>query len=424
LDERTRLGSLLRYIRSDFRGVFRLQQLPYGLQRVVATCGGTANVMSYLEGGPKALLAAYSLLLIDTGYNLQPCDDLAADPFTGRARYGNIRLTRVSSVKNRANYKSVDGWITEEDDDLSSTGEETDRKYIEAPIVVANAKISAGRAIEIWKKLSQPQRDRALRAGNGVADYLWIIRHGHDPLEVRRYDHASWKHWWNEFLSEHINDPVIGGLSITRRMIRTTVIQLRDAFHDSDAEVIALVSGQNRSQVTVRHYLNRTYIRRLLDERIREFQTLFEVSVAGKKVERASQLELSLDEFNERHIRAVETGLGFNCSDPNAGFQSGTEGKLCTRLDACSTCPLLRFVPSIQSVKALVIFHHSLKAAESEFIARNPERWIKVWLPALALCTAIILLLSSGPKQILLRQANSALETGFADQTIVLFQPW
>ncbi|WP_404286613.1 hypothetical protein ACD578_16415 [Microvirga sp. RSM25] len=420
-DDDRRLGSLLRYIISDHEGVFRLQELDYPLQLVVSRCGGTARVMSHLEGGGRALLAAYTLVLIDTGINIQPCDDLAADPFVGKARYGKIQLRQIGSVKSRARYKAVTGNIIE-----ITPGEEDESndEILEVPTIVPNSRISSAKAIEVWLKLSEPHRERARRAGNSDANYLWIVRNGHYPKEVRRYLEHAWKRWWTEFLEEHAKDPVIGGLPIQRRMIRTTVLQLRDAHHGGDAEVVALLSGQSGGRAASRHYLNRAHIQRMLDERIREFQNLFEASVAGDSPDRPAQLELSPDEFHERRTRAVETGLGLTCLDPTAGVQPGTKDSICTRLDACSTCPLLRFIPTQQSIEALTLFHDSLKHAEEEFIAKNPERWIRVWLPALALCTALLNLLMSGPKQVLVQQSVEAVKNGLDQGSLVLFRPW
>jgi hypothetical protein len=378
--------------------------------------------MSYLEGGGRALLAAYTLVLIDTGSNLQPCDDLAADPFTGKARYGKIQLRRVSSIKNRAGYKPVDGYIAEVTD--SDSASEESGGALDLPTKVPNSKISAATAIEIWQKLSGPQRERARLAGNEDAEYLWIVRNGHFPKEVRRYQEHTWKGWWNDFLEEHTGDPIIGGLPIQRRMIRTTVLQLRDTDHDSDAEIVGLLSGQSGGRTAARHYLNRTYISRLLDERIREFQKLFEASIGGDNPGRAAQLELTLDEFQHRRKRAVETGLGISCADPTAGIQPGTNGSICTRLDACSTCPLLRFIPTQQSIDALTLFHRSLKSAADEFIAKNPERWVRVWLPALALCVAILNLLGAGPKQAMLKHAANTVEAGLANGSLMLVRLW
>jgi len=423
-NEDLRLSSLLRYIKAEHGGHFRLQDLPYGLQRVVATCGGTARVMSYLEGGSRALMSAYMLVSIDSLMNIQPCDDLPADPFVGRAKHGRIQLRTISSIKNRAGYKPVDGNFleVEAESDEKSVAETPSEGQL--PIHVEGAKISGAKAIEIWQKLSRPQRDRAKNAKYKDAEYLWIIRNGHDTDDVRRYEASSWKHWWNEFLDEHADDPVIGGLPIQRRMIRTTGLQLQSVHHGGDSEVVAMIANHSRASVTERYYTNRNYLRRLLDNKMREFLKLFEARLAGDRDERAAQLSLPLSEFKELRQTAVATGLGFDCDNPLSGYQPGTKDKICTRLDACSSCPLLRFVPSRESIRNLILFMRSLESSEEEFVSRNVSRWIRVWMPAMALCMAIIQLLKDGAKKRMVIDAENDVASGIASGKLILFRPW
>lgn len=424
-NDELRLSSLLRYLKAEHGGHFRLQDLSFGLQRVVATCGGTAKVMSHLEGGPRALMSAYMLVSIDSGMNIQPCDDLSADPFVGKAKHGRITLRTISSIKNRAGYKPVNGDFLEYEE---TPGEPENIKDIapehQLPLFVDGAKISGARAIEIWLKLSKPQRDRARDKKNREAEYLWILRHGHSTDHVRRYQHASWKHWWNEFLEEYAADPVIGGLPIQRRMVRTTLIQLRQVYYGGDTEVVAMLSGQSSAKITERHYTNRAYLRKLLHAKIREFIKLFEVSIGTHNEERASQLSLSLDEYRDQRETAVATGLGFDCSNPQSGYQPGTAGKTCTRLEACSSCPLLRFVPSQESINSLVLFLRSLEAAQEEFFARNASRWVRVWMPAQALCLAITQLLAAGAKKIMLSRAEQTVAAGLNSGSLKMLRLW
>jgi len=414
-DDEKRLASLLKHLDATYLGIFRLQDLPYGLQRVVGTCGGTAMVMRHFEGGPRALAAAYGIVSIDTGLNIQPLDDLAAEPFVGTVRKGKVKLRLISSTKNRADYEAVDGFIEESTEVEEKT---------EIPTALRGARISAVQAIEIWQKLSEPMRVRALKAKSNHARYLWIIRRGDSPTDVRRYAHHSFKFWWTNLLAEVREDPEIGGLAIQRRMIRTTVIQLREADHDGDARLVALLSNHGSARTTTGHYLNRRHISRMLDEKIREFQKYFEASLVGDKPHRAGQIGLTPDELTRRRKHAVETGLGFICADPEAGVQPGTKGSTCSKLECCSNCPLLRFVPNGKSLEALAVFRRSLEAAQDEFIARNVIRWVRVWLPALALCVAVYESLMAGPKKRMLERADRAAADGLATGRLVLLRIW
>lgn len=312
-DHNRRLSSLLRYIKWKYEGYFPVRKITLGLQQLFDTCDGMEKVMSHFEGGGRALMAAYSLVMIDSGINIQPCDQLAADPFTAKAQFGKLKLTRVSSVKNRARHKPIDGYFLKASEDSESPNQhETEGdESIELPIAVANARISGVEAIKIWQKISRPQRDYALAHDEKTAKYLWILRNNVQPKHVKRYTHSRWHVWWQSFLQTHSSDPIIGGLPIQRRMIRTTVIQLRAVLHDSDAETVALLSEHNNSRTAVRHYLNRPDIKHLLDQRVREFQNLLEASLVGDNPARANQLGLASEVLTQRQQTAVETGRGF-----------------------------------------------------------------------------------------------------------------
>jgi hypothetical protein len=417
-DDEKRLASLLKYLDAVYLGIFKFHDLPYGLRRVVRTCGGTAAVMRHFEGGGRALAAAYGIVSIDTGLNVQPLDDIAGEPFVGTMHQGKMKLRLISATKNRANFETVDGFIEEqiEADVLE--------EQIKVPRVLRGTRISAVQAIEIWRKLSEPMRVRALKAKSGHAKYLWIIRRGDSPTDVRRYSHVTFIAWWTGLLAEVREDPVIGGLPIQRRMIRTTIIQLRQVDHDGDARLVALLSNHGSARTTNAHYLNRRHIRRMLDEKIREFQKYFEAAVAGDQPQRAEQLGLSSQEFSRRRKHAVDTGLGFLCADPEAGVQPGTKGSTCSKLECCPDCPLMRFVPREESLEALALFRRSLEAAQDEFIARNVGRWVRVWLPALALCLAIYEILMSGSKKRMLERADRAAAEGLAAGRLVLLRIW
>jgi hypothetical protein len=245
-----------------------------------------------------------------------------------------------------------------------------------------------------------------------------------DRRDIRRPDACSWKYQWSYLLEDYADDAEIGGLALQRRMIRSTVCLLQDAAAGGDARVVAKLAQHSSSRVTTRYYLNKSYIRRRLDDLIRDFQHLLEAQMLPSGKDRAAQIGTSEAELRGRKERAIDNGIGFVCADPWAGAQPDQHSSMCTKLEACPTCPLMRFIPSPQSIEALVIFRRSLEASFDEFAARNPERWSAVWLPALALATAAQEMLAAGPKRRMLddaiRNADSALTSGKAQ----LFLPW
>lgn len=415
-DELTRRSSLLRYFRHEYEPGFKVRDLPWRAQVLVHAAGGISGLYAHLEAQPRALIAAWTIVGIDTGLNIQPIDDLPEDPFIGAASRGEITLRTVGGIKNRARGRRVDSHLVERP---PSDGDET-----RVAVKLLGATYSSVDAIRCWQKLRAPMRDDAVRCG--VADYLWIYRRGctMDRRDIRRLDACTWKHQWNYLLEEYADDEEIGGLALQRRMIRSTVSLLQDAAAGGDARVVAKLAQHSSARVTTRYYLNRKYIRRRLDDLIRDFQRLLEARMLPSGGSRAAQIGISEPELRARTERAIDSGLGFACADPWAGAQPDRQSSICTKLEACPTCPLMRFVPSLQSIEALVIFRRSLEAAFDEFAAKNPERWSEVWLPALALATAAQELLAAGPKRRMLddaiRNAEAALSTGTAQ----LFRPW
>lgn len=409
--------SFARYFAATGSGTFRLTKLNSALWPIIYHCGGTESIQKYIEPSPRALVSAYTIVLIDTGINPQPCDDLAADPFVGQARFGKVALRTISSIKNRAGYKSIDVDLI----DVKSEEDDTPAE-LSAAIVVPQGNVSTVKAIEIWRKISEPTRFVARNNDNSEAEHLWIIRNGSNK-EIVRYKHSSWKDWWAALLEDYKSDPVIGGLPIQRKMIRPTVLQIRAVQSDTDAELIARLAHHTTSTLTMR-YLTRPHLNAILDGHIRKFQNLFESILVADDGRAAEALAIDPSVLRARRQEAVATGLGFVCSNPTAGVQPGTEGGICSRLDACSTCPLMRFVPSAEGLLGLALFKRGLEAAEEGFVARNPDRWSRVWLPGLALCVAIEQRLRSGHKKRMLDDANDAADRGLAAGQLVLFKPW
>ncbi|MGQ3285553.1 hypothetical protein [Bosea sp. (in: a-proteobacteria)] len=410
--------SFARYFSSENNGTFRLTKVDSALWPIIYHCGGTDVIQKYIEPSTRALVAAYCIVMIDTGLNPQPCDHLAADPFVGQARFGKVALRTIGTTKNRAGYKSIEVDVLD-----GAPVAYNQLSDISAATIVPHGKVSTVKAIEIWQKLSEPTRRIARAIRSPDAEYLWIVRNG-STKDIIIYKHSSWKDWWASLLSDYKDDTVIGRLPIQRKMIRPTVIQMRAIQNSVDAAFVGKFGHHSTPNITMRRYLNRDHINDVLDERIRKFQNLFESVLVEDPEYAAEMLAIDPKVMRERRDEAVSTGLGFVCANPNAGIQPGTEGGSCSKLDACSTCPMMRFSPSQEAMLGLVLFKRGLADAEEEFIARNPDRWARVWLPGLALCIAIEQRIEGGPKKRMLDAANDAADRGLAAGHLVLFKPW
>ncbi len=112
------------------------------------------------------------------------------------------------------------------------------------------------------------------------------------------------------------------------------------------------------------------------------------------------------------------------CVNPQSGLHTNGQKESCVQLQNCSSCPLLRFVVSRDSIECLLLFMMSLEFAQPVFCAQNPERWAIVWLPALALCKAIINKLVQGPKRALVEQLAVVVQEKLIRKDLSPFSPW
>jgi len=413
IEEKYMLPAALRYINEEIKPNF--QSLPSAtvLKRLIGFQYSLNFLKSHFEGSVDAMFAAALIIQIDTGINVQVCDSLAADPVKGVARFGKIEVHTISSVKNRANYKRIRKALVHERLDGP-----------EQPTVNLSAtpglnRLSAIGALEIWQKLSEPIRRRYEAAHPDQTQGLWII----DTIKGGlRAGFAMWE--WEGFRRRfERGDRRLSGLGITRRHIRPTYFQIQFLKSSGDADLVAGLANHSSTQITLNTYLAKPHLRRVLDSYIHDFQAQFE-SLFGQARYRAAQLFLSQHEFNITRAKAVENGLGFWCADPKRGIQPGTTGRDCAKLDACASCPLLEFQPTERSVFQLLWFKASLDAAEDTFISQNPERWVRVWLPAQALCMAVTELLAQGPSRKFLLLSQKALDDRQASGGFEYFKPW
>lgn len=155
----------------------------------VKSAGGQSKLRSYLGATPKALHAAFVIVLIDTGWNLQPCADLVREPFVGEVSRGRRRIKSIGSVKNRA-------------DDAKITGVLSDDDRVEANLDVRrqDGRISGVKLVEQWLAMSGPLRQKADRDGNPAANCLWIWRERFDGVASSNCSSID-KCWWYAFLA-------------------------------------------------------------------------------------------------------------------------------------------------------------------------------------------------------------------------------
>jgi hypothetical protein len=377
----------------------RTIDLPFRAQRMIAAYGGCENIYSYFEGRRRALTAAFGLVLIDSAFNVQTCNDLPANPFVGKVVRGNRRIVTISARKNRSAGQLVEATLSAGIADLQA-------KH--------SSCLNAVAAIEIWTELSLPIRERAKANRNEEHKYLWILPAGkHLHGNISRVDKGSAIWSWKQLLNENKDHPVIGGLDIPRSMIRTTLLQIRAAENNFD-HAIAQTIANHKSARTTMTYLSQPWFKQRLADEIRRFQELFEAAFLSDIEHVATKLEIAPQDLLKREKLASETGLGFVCAQRLTASKfdtpSGSEEE-CLALDKCAECGFRKFVPTENSIRALLWTNKSLKKQQTSYMNANPDRWDAVWLPLLALTEAVLSKLRSGAKRGLVQRIDRDLKT-------------
>lgn len=409
-DENTRMANLLTYQEQVVGGPLRIGPAHHGWWRLVKVCGGEDRLNRMIAGSGRAFVAAQTIILIDTGFNLQPCSEMLVEPVCLEARHGKQVLSTLTSHKMRAAGKIVASV-------LSNYEGEVELKR-------ADGQIGALTVISRWREMSRLSRKRAAEQNDGSDRFLWLLpdglrRDGRVTNTPRVYE------IWAKINDELNRVPALAGLHITRKSIRTTMLQLHAADASLEVAVVALVAGHVSQATSITSYLNRKWFHHELDRLIRHFQDQFEAILLDEEKVSADLLGLGALELADRRRSAIESGLGFACADPLAGHQPGTTPDVaCTKLEACVSCGLLRFAPTDSAMRALVITELSLTAAWDEHVAQNPERWALLWMPLLALARATLQRLRGGYRRRTLETIETRVAAEVREGAIALVKPW
>jgi len=375
-------------------------------------CFGSAEIVRHLESTSVSTTAAFGLLLIETAFNVSSLEDLPCDPFVGGARHGRRMIATLAARKMRAEGKVVEGTI-------ENTGLFDGEAYVR--LKARNSSLSGGDVIRIYLEMSKPLRDRASAE---VAKMFWLVTGGRSltggPVTNNLATMAGG--WWPAFLRKHASDPIIGGLPITRQHIRTTELQIAAARGGFGHELAQAIAAHTNDTTTM-GYLGAGWFRNQLSRQIREFQVLLEAVFVHRVPGVEANLGVTADELRARLGRARHVGLDFDfgCSPATAHAETVTRStNACTPLLPCESCPVRFFVPSDGNFRNLHLAHVALLAAEPSWIARNPQRWLSVWLPWRAITEAYVQKISKGPYKLQFARICKAVDAEIASGAVAL----
>ena len=358
--------------------------------------------------GWRGWTAAFGILLIDTGWNIQPLMDLPCDPFVGGASSGTrtVVVTKVmEAFKNRSG-QNVDAVLAE----VGGEG-------ISLPTVPSNGnRFSGVQVVEMVRRMTG-----RLRSGRDDGPLFLCSYYKSDIPAVPDVQIQS--KWWKAVLADHEDDPVIGGLPIVRPMIRKTLLDIAAMENSGDHTPGQLLANHASGATTMQRYLRSPWFRREMANHIRRFTGLFEATLASGIADVTARLGISAEEFATRRSVAMETGLGFACLSATTGTEDGE--RRCADLDRCHLgCASRRFVPTEQGLVSLVLTNRSLKAAEAEWIIQSPDRWREVWMPLLAETEAYIARLRDSTYRQRLGAAEATVESSLREGDLSLIVPW
>jgi hypothetical protein len=378
----------------------------------LAVCVGRMEIVRHLEATSKATTAAFGLLIIQTVFNVGPMEQLSANPFVRKARRGKRLVATLAALKLRAGIE-VEGTVRGSDG------------LIEGHEAYVTASSDKGRLagidiIRMYQEMTQRLRNNI---PNGIASRLWLIRRGRESTggEVSNNLKSMGTLWWPELIRSFGDDPIIGGLPITRTMLRETETQIRAARGGYGHEIAQAVADHAHNQTTM-YYLGSNWFRSQLEVQIREYMVLLEASFARNVAGAGRILAKTEGEFSDRVKKASSAGLHFDCREkrsPNVEAQAAS-GPTCDPRAPCKDCPWKRLTPSPANLRLVWLAHKSIQEAAPLWIAQNPKRWLEIWLPRQAVVEAWIKKLRSGPYKLRYLDAAGKAEADLVSGKIAL----
>lgn len=387
----------VRWLSRYRNGVVDLNSLSERERMLIEFAGGKAAIYAYFEATKVATNALIGILLIDSAMNVSSIEQLPIDPFVSSTARGRRRIATIASHKMRAGGATVFGHLVEDEAELAG--------------ISGRSRLSSVRAIKLYQGMSEPLRARGRAQNNPEVDehlLLTTIGKGNSGLVTSDCRSAS-NQWWPEFIKRISSNETIGGLPISRNMIRTTVIQLRTS-KSGFGHALAQSLAQHKSPATTLGYIDAPWLKAQLAEQIRSFQDLFEAAVTVDLDDYLFKLGFDDEILAKRRADAVEHGLDFFCvaQEPVDARTSSTP--TCNPLRPCENCPIRRFHPSRQNLECLCTVHQALLLAEQHMPIANPQRWAAVWLPWRAVTEAYMLKIKRSSLKPLLIEIESSVQ--------------
>ncbi|TAU12634.1 hypothetical protein ELI49_24160 [Rhizobium ruizarguesonis] len=283
-----------------------------------------ADAQPYFEATTRTLNAAFHIILIDVGGNSQPIEDIPFKCYKSKASRGKIVLRSLRLDKNRAGGKWRKKRVRGE---IASTVEEIElilptKHHADRPSGIA--------VIDMYKELTASMRSQS----GPTHERLWVWRVAWEA-KVHTSLASVGMERWQDFLDRNADNHLIGGLPLTRQILRTSVANTRGERGEIDWVSVfdAFDNGELKFEFNARNAIAAPPFARLLG--IDDYRTFPKQS--KEVIDRLlTDRELHVSRAPVRQGRTFKSPLGRTNSRPaeedeNSGIQneaSGIGGKL------------------------------------------------------------------------------------------------
>ncbi|NNH85776.1 hypothetical protein HLH89_33025 [Rhizobium laguerreae] len=364
-------GELFSIIVKYYKDVYHYNRdVLFGLkkfQKLVVWAGGHAHLQSFIESTTKALNAAFHIVLIDTGLNVQPTKDLGEDPYVGTSKRGKRQVATIAEKKNRAGGKEVKGRLREDE-----VGEVS---------VKIKGEVSGFRVIEMFREMSKPMRP----VDGPVAEKLWVFRRPGQYTVRHNLDQLD-KGWHYGFLDRHKDNALFGGLSVTKRVIRRSFLNAKRADGTFDVNLAMAIAGQSTPEMAY-HYLDLQGVKAILQEMIRKFLNAWEAVSASSLDDAAAKIGVDPSDFERRKELGLENGLHFALFGDRRTSKQNTK----TEEEVLLSNSVRRFTVRENTMRDLCLAKAAMYKQMEKVLYLNPKRFIRKWIPFLGIVEGYII---------------------------------
>ncbi|TAX29830.1 hypothetical protein [Rhizobium leguminosarum] len=384
------------YVRSlaltAYKALYHKKSIPISrlsLTRLLKEAGGVDLISRLAEPAADALMAAATIVQIDTGWEASTVLNMDLNPFVGTVKKNSIIVRAVVSRKKRAGGKLRNAALI----DIDGSDEEPD-KDVAIPLKQKGLK-TAYQIIIAYREMTAHIRDSL---GGKSKSKLWICRSSR-PVNENVYDAFV------RFLAKNEHDPLLGRLPLTRRSIKRTKFNV-DAGATQGNIPLAQARGDHSDLRTSIAYLSAPAVRALFQHKLREYLNQLDVMIYHGVDDLAVKLGISEHDLHRRKALGIENGLTELLSE--TALPPSAPEKLSEELNNLN--------PSDDALRSLCLAGEALEARWEEMAAKNPARFLRAWVPWMAVVQALATKILNGRHRIkfktVLKRVRSELALG------------